>query len=40
MRLGAGHEWGIDMGSLISAEQLKTVADHVDDAVHLSLIHI
>ena len=33
MRLGAGHEWGIDMGSLISAEQLKTVADHVDDAV-------
>ncbi|OPZ49863.1 MAG: putative succinate-semialdehyde dehydrogenase (NADP(+)) 2 [bacterium ADurb.BinA028] len=34
MRLGAGHEWGIDMGSLISAEQLTTVADHVDDAVH------
>ena len=34
MRLGAGHEWGIDMGSLISAEQLKTVSDHVDDAVH------
>ena len=29
MRLGAGHEWGIDMGSLISAEQLTTVADHV-----------
>jgi acyl-CoA reductase-like NAD-dependent aldehyde dehydrogenase len=34
MRLGAGHEWGIDMGSLISAEQLATVAAHVDDAIH------
>ncbi len=33
MRLAAGLEWGIDMGSLISAEQLKTVSDHVDDAV-------
>jgi len=34
MRLGAGHEWGIDMGSLISAEQLQTVDEHVRDAVH------
>jgi succinate-semialdehyde dehydrogenase/glutarate-semialdehyde dehydrogenase len=33
MRLGAGHEWGIDMGSLISHEQLTVVSDHVDDAV-------
>ncbi|PID97063.1 MAG: succinic semialdehyde dehydrogenase [Actinomycetales bacterium] len=33
MRLGPSHDWGIDMGSLISAEQLKVVADHVDDAV-------
>ena len=33
MRLDAGHEWGIDMGSLISAEQLQTVDEHVQDAV-------
>jgi succinate-semialdehyde dehydrogenase/glutarate-semialdehyde dehydrogenase len=33
MVLGAGHEWGIDMGSLISAEQLATVDAHVKDAV-------
>ena len=33
MRLGAGHEWGIDMGSLISKEQLETVHEHVQDAV-------
>jgi succinate-semialdehyde dehydrogenase/glutarate-semialdehyde dehydrogenase len=34
MRLGASHEWGIDMGSLISAEQLQVVDEHVKDAVH------
>lgn len=33
MRLGAGHEWGIDMGSLISADQLRTVDEHVKDAL-------
>jgi succinate-semialdehyde dehydrogenase/glutarate-semialdehyde dehydrogenase len=33
MVLGASHEWGIDMGSLISAEQLATVDEHVKDAV-------
>ena len=33
MRLSASHEWGVDMGSLISAEQLETVTEHVDDAV-------
>jgi succinate-semialdehyde dehydrogenase/glutarate-semialdehyde dehydrogenase len=33
MRLGAGRGWDIDMGSLISAEQLATVTAHVDDAV-------
>jgi succinate-semialdehyde dehydrogenase/glutarate-semialdehyde dehydrogenase len=33
MRLGAGLEWGIDMGSLISQQQLDTVVAHVDDAV-------
>ncbi len=32
MRLGAGHEWGVDMGSLISADQLRTVEEHVKDA--------
>ena len=25
MRLGAGHDWAIDMGSLISQDQLDTV---------------
>ncbi len=33
MTLGATLEWGNDMGSLISADQLETVQAHVDDAV-------
>jgi succinate-semialdehyde dehydrogenase/glutarate-semialdehyde dehydrogenase len=33
MRLRPGPEWGSDMGSLISADQLATVVAHVDDAV-------
>jgi len=33
MRLEASREWGVDMGSLISAEQLQVVDDHVKDAV-------
>src|SRR5579862_6196378 len=33
MRLGAGLSYEYDMGSLISAEQLETVRDHVQDAV-------
>ncbi|MBF4160182.1 succinic semialdehyde dehydrogenase [Nocardioides acrostichi] len=33
MSLGATLEWGTDMGSLISADQLATVERHVDDAV-------
>lgn len=33
MRLGAGLDYGDDMGSLISADQLETVREHVDDAV-------
>lgn len=33
MRLGSGHGWGIDMGSLISQEQLDIVDEHVKDAV-------
>ena len=32
MSLGASLEWGVDMGTLISAEQLETVTKHVDDA--------
>lgn len=32
LRLGAGIEWGHDMGSLISADQLETVSAHVEDA--------
>ncbi|MGN6413818.1 succinic semialdehyde dehydrogenase [Flexivirga sp.] len=32
MTLGAGLEWGIDMGSLISAQQLERVSQHVEDA--------
>ena len=32
MSLGAGLEWGIDMGSLISQDQLDTVRRHVDEA--------
>jgi succinate-semialdehyde dehydrogenase/glutarate-semialdehyde dehydrogenase len=33
MRLGAGLNYDFDMGSLISAEQLETVQEHVEDAV-------
>lgn len=33
MRLDSSHRWGVDMGSLISADQLKIVEEHVDDAV-------
>lgn len=33
MKLGADLDWGNDMGSLISAEQLAKVTEHVDDAV-------
>lgn len=33
MTLGATLEWGNDMGSLISQDQLDTVVAHVDDAV-------
>ena len=33
MTLGATLEWGIDMGTLISQDQLDTVTAHVDDAV-------
>ena len=33
MTLRPGIEWGSDMGSLISEEQLETVTAHVDDAV-------
>jgi|tagenome__1003787_1003787.scaffolds.fasta_scaffold20988967_2 succinate-semialdehyde dehydrogenase/glutarate-semialdehyde dehydrogenase len=32
MTLGASLEWGVDMGSLISQEQLDTVERHVEDA--------
>ncbi len=32
MSLGASTEWGVDMGSLISQDQLDTVVEHVDDA--------
>ena len=32
MRLGVGLEYGYDMGSLFDAEQLRRVADHVEDA--------
>jgi len=33
MTLGASLDWGVDMGSLISQEQLDTVEAHVADAV-------
>ncbi len=33
MNLRSGLEWGSDMGSLISADQLETVTAHVEDAV-------
>jgi succinate-semialdehyde dehydrogenase/glutarate-semialdehyde dehydrogenase len=32
MSLGATPEWGVDMGSLISQDQLDTVTAHVEDA--------
>lgn len=32
MSLGADYEFGIEMGSLISEDQIKTVSAHVDDA--------
>lgn len=32
MKLGSDLDWGNDMGSLISADQLKTVTEHVEDA--------
>lgn len=32
MRLSAGQEWGSDMGSLISQDQLDTVTRHVENA--------
>ena len=33
MSLGGGVSWGVDMGTLISQEQLDAVVAHVDDAV-------
>lgn len=33
MSLGASLDWGVDMGTLISQDQLDTVRAHVDDAV-------
>jgi succinate-semialdehyde dehydrogenase / glutarate-semialdehyde dehydrogenase len=33
LRLGAGHSWEFDLGSLSSAKQLATVEAHVDDAI-------
>lgn len=33
MRVGPGRGWDVDMGSLISTEQLSTVRAHVEDAV-------
>jgi succinate-semialdehyde dehydrogenase/glutarate-semialdehyde dehydrogenase len=33
MKLGAGLDYGHDMGSLISEKQLETVREHVEDAV-------
>jgi succinate-semialdehyde dehydrogenase/glutarate-semialdehyde dehydrogenase len=33
MTLGASMEWGVDMGTLISQDQLDIVQAHVDDAV-------
>jgi acyl-CoA reductase-like NAD-dependent aldehyde dehydrogenase len=32
MALGATTDWGVDMGSLISQDQLDTVTEHVEDA--------
>ena len=33
MKIGAGHDWDIDMGSLISEDHTDTVAEFVEDAV-------
>lgn len=33
LRLGGGLDWAADVGPLISAQQLKRVSQHVDDAV-------
>ncbi|MDV7243127.1 MULTISPECIES: succinic semialdehyde dehydrogenase [Rhodococcus] len=33
MSLGAGYDFGIEMGSLVSEAQVKAVSSHVDDAV-------
>ncbi|MGH3457626.1 succinic semialdehyde dehydrogenase [Aeromicrobium sp.] len=33
LSLGAGLDWDVDMGSLVSPAQLETVTKHVDDAV-------
>ncbi|MGC3994460.1 MAG: succinic semialdehyde dehydrogenase [Propionicimonas sp.] len=33
LRLGAGYDWAVDVGSLASAGQREKVAAHVDDAV-------
>ncbi|MEU8364798.1 succinic semialdehyde dehydrogenase [Nonomuraea sp. NPDC048882] len=33
LKLGAGHDWSVQMGSLTSRRQLDAVAAHVDDAV-------
>lgn len=33
LRLGSGHDWSHDIGSLVSAQHLTTVTEHVTDAV-------
>ncbi|MEV0592041.1 succinic semialdehyde dehydrogenase [Nonomuraea cavernae] len=33
LRLGAGHDWSVQMGSLTSQRQLDAVSAHVDDAL-------
>ncbi|WP_219467445.1 succinic semialdehyde dehydrogenase [Nonomuraea rhizosphaerae] len=33
LRMGAGRDWSVQMGSLTSERQLDTVSEHVDDAV-------
>ncbi|MEV4391880.1 succinic semialdehyde dehydrogenase [Nonomuraea sp. NPDC049607] len=33
LKLGAGHDWSVQMGSLTSRRQLDAVSAHVDDAV-------
>lgn len=33
LRIGVGHDWTIDVGSLVSAAQLETVSHHVEDAL-------